>query len=461
MPRRIVRIEVLFMLAAAALPMGLAARGQEPHHAAAGARPGSVLIFPFENGSKDANLDWLGEGLAELTAERFESRHVAVLTRQERLAALEKLGLPGSSTFSHATMIKVGGAADADQIVFGSFAYDGKRVALRARVLGLSPLDLSEEFEQAAAPDELLRAHARLAAQLLCVIERGACADQGAAAGEASFTEPPSTLTLETLQSFVRGEMAPDDEARLRLLREAARQEPAWDLAAFHVGQIYFERRDCESALPWLSRVPPDRPRGAEASFNAGVCHLIRNDDARAEASFSALIERAHSSDPADAIPELAEARNNLGVARLRLGRWAEASAEFERATVLDAEEPSYWFNLGVARMAAGDPTAAADPLQHALSLDANDAEARRVLIAALEAAGRHDDAEARRKEGPTSDAAHPPASVPKDPAELARLARITMRLDPAALRPPVETPAAAQPGSSGAGLRPVTGEQL
>ena len=460
MPRRIVRIEVLFTLAAAALPMGFAARGQTPHHPAPGARSGTVLIFPFENGSKDANLDWLGEGLAELTAERLESRGVAVLTRQERLAALEKLGLPGASTFSHATMIKVGGAADADQIVFGSFAFDGKQIALRARVLGLSPLALSEEFEQSAARDELLRAHARLAAQLLCVIERGGCADSNAAARESSFTEPPPTLTLDTFQSFVRGVMAPDDEARLRLLREAARQEPAWDLAAFHVGQIYFERRDCESALPWLSRVPPDRPRGAEASFDGGVCHLIRNDDARAEASFSALIERAHSSDPADTIPELAEARNNLGVARLRLRKWPEAAAEFERATVLDGGEPSYWFNLGLARMAAGDPAAAVDPLQHALSLDANDAEARSVLIAALEAAGRRDDAEARRKEGPESDAAHPLAPVPKDPAALARLARITMRLDPAALRPPAETPAAAQPGSSGAGLRAVTGEQ-
>ena len=67
-----------------------------------------------------------------------------------------------------------------------------------------------------------------------------------------------------------------------RALREAARIELAWDRPAYELGKIYFGRRDCESALPWFSRVPPNRPDGPEASFDTGVCHLLRNDAARA-----------------------------------------------------------------------------------------------------------------------------------------------------------------------------------
>ena len=70
-------------------------------------------------------------------------------------------------------------------------------------------------------------------------------------------------------------------------MREAARLEPAWDRPAFELGQIYFKKRDCESALVWYSRVPPNRPDGPEASFSTGVCHLARNDAGRAEAAYS------------------------------------------------------------------------------------------------------------------------------------------------------------------------------
>src|ERR1700733_1261536 len=47
--------------------------------AAGEARAGTLVVFPFENDGRIANLDWLGEGLAELTVERFEDRGLKVL----------------------------------------------------------------------------------------------------------------------------------------------------------------------------------------------------------------------------------------------------------------------------------------------------------------------------------------------------------------------------------------------
>ena len=133
------------------------------------------------------------------------------------------------------------------------------------------------------------------------------------------------------------------------MLREAARLEPAWDRPAFELGQIYFKRRDCDSALVWYSRVPPNRPDGPEASFSTGVCHLARNDAARADASFSGLLERTRKTGEKDSLPELPEMHNNLGVARLRLGKWNEAGTEFDRASALDPEEADYLINIAIA----------------------------------------------------------------------------------------------------------------
>ena len=63
-----------------------AIRTRRVSRASAESRPGTLLVFPFENESRMANLDWLGEGLAELTVERLQDRGLSVLSRQERLA---------------------------------------------------------------------------------------------------------------------------------------------------------------------------------------------------------------------------------------------------------------------------------------------------------------------------------------------------------------------------------------
>ena len=45
-------------------------------------RAETVLIFPFENLSRMAKLDWLGEGLAELSVERVAGQGPIVFSRE-------------------------------------------------------------------------------------------------------------------------------------------------------------------------------------------------------------------------------------------------------------------------------------------------------------------------------------------------------------------------------------------
>jgi TolB-like protein len=401
--------------------------------------PGTLLVFPFENDSREASLDWLGEGLAELTTERLQDRGIILLSRQERLAALEKIGLPDSARFSHATIVKIATEADADGVVFGRFTSDGKTVMLEARVLRLSPPWLSPPYTQSGPLENLLRSHARLSWQILCALAQKNCLQPGANTDESSFADPPPSLRTDALQNFVRGIVALDDESRLRALREAARLEAAWDRPAFELGQLYFARHNCEAALPWYSRVPPDRPDGPEADFNTGVCHLLRNDAARAEASFSGLMERTRGADLKDRLPEMPEVHNNLGVARLRAGKPAEAASEFEWAAAIDEEEPDFWVNLGIAKLAAKQPTAAIPPFERARKIDPEDKGARTLLISTLESLGRAADAAALRSESPEG-SGRSAVPAPQDPAAMVRL---SMKFDRTLLRPGGDAPAA------------------
>ena len=287
---------------------------------------------------------------------------------------------------------------------------------------------------------DLLRAHARLAWQILCAFDRKECPPQGANRDESSFSEPPASLHLDALENFVRGLAGSQDEERLRLLREAARLEPAWDRPAFELGQIYFKRHDCESALVWYSRVPPNRADGPEASFATGVCHLARNDAARADAAFSGLLERTRKAGAKDSLPDLPEMHNNLGVARLRLGKWSEAGTEFERASALDPEEADYWVNIAIAKLIGKQAAAAVSPLERARKIDPDDKDARALLIATLESLGRNPEAAAIRAEAAENTDKSSQLNI-QDATGLERLARVSRNLDRTLLRPGGEAP--------------------
>jgi tetratricopeptide (TPR) repeat protein len=443
MPHRIFRLAIFIFCAAlcGVTTQGRARPGQTASAARAASsesRPETILIFPFQNDSRMANLDWLGEGLSELTAERFEDRGINVLSREDRLATLEKMGLPDSARFSHATIVKI--ATEADAVIFGRFEYDGQKATLEARVLRISPPSLSPAFTETSSMDDLLRAHARLTWKILCALNKKECPLQGASLDESSFSEPPPSLRPEALENFIRGVTGSQDEERLRLLREAARLEPAWDRPAFELGRIYFKRHDCDSALVWYSRVPPNRPDGPEASFATGVCHLARNDATRAEATFSVLLERTRRTGEKDWIPEVPEIHNNLGVSRLQIGKWNEAETEFERASTLDPEEADYWINIGIAKLIGKQAAAAVTALDHARKIDHDDKETRALSIATLESLGRGTEASALRAEASEKGDKLVMPNL-QDGVALARMARVSKNFDRTLLRPGGEAP--------------------
>ena len=323
-----------------------------------------------------------------------------------------------------------------------TFISDGQTLTLEARVLRLSPPWLSSPFTQSGTLENLLRTHERLTGHILCALAPANCRQPEDDTGESSFATPPTSFGAEALQNFVRGIIAPDDASRLRALKEAARLEPAWDRPAFELGQLYFMRHDCEAALPWYLHVPAGRPDGPEAAFNTGICYLLRNDAARAEATFSALLERSRTTERKDRLPEMPEVRNNLGVAHLRAGKSADAAAEFERAAALDEEEPDYWVNLGISKLAAKQPAAAVSSLERALKIDPKDKDARALLSSTLESLGRAADAAALMPES----ADNPARRIQPPPRDSVVQARVSMKFDRAVFRPGGGMPAGQSP---------------
>jgi tetratricopeptide (TPR) repeat protein len=387
---------------------------------AAPAAAQTILVLPFEPAAREPRHDWLGEGLAQLTAERVSGPGRTTLSREDWVAALERLGLPAGIQPSRATMLRVAEELEADFVLFGRYRSDDATLHITAQALRRDPAGLSPAFEASGPLASLMETHAPLAAALL---------------GFVLDAEPPPAaslprLRLDAFENYVRGLLAADSGQKLRLLREATRAEPNWMLPVVALGRAYFERQDCENALIWLSRVPPAHDRGYEAGFVSGVCHLLRNDLARAESAFAALREMT----PDDPAPPAV--LNNLGVVRAREGRWADAAALWNEASEADLDEPDYWFNRALGLVLTGEPAAAVGPLNDVLAQRPADRAARALLVFALERSGRAAEAASERE------AAGEPLPALAE-TELARLPRVQSRLGAAPLRRVLEPQAA------------------
>src|SRR5215470_6777430 len=85
-----------------------------------------LLILPFENASKAPGIDWIGESFPEVIGNRMSSAPLFIISRDDRLYAFARLGIPGSAKPSRATIYEMAQQIDADYVVVGRYNFDGK-----------------------------------------------------------------------------------------------------------------------------------------------------------------------------------------------------------------------------------------------------------------------------------------------------------------------------------------------
>ena len=381
---------------------------------------GIFLVFPFENDGANARLDWLCEGLEELTIQRLSAGGQKVFTHAGRTAELDRYGLPANARFSHATMLRIGAELDADFVIFGKFSSDGKSLTIEAHALRVSPTKLSNPVRENGALDSLMELNTKVVWKLL------AGNDKGFPSNLAEFSQLQRPLRLDAFEHYIRGLLATDDDGRVREFRESARLDPDWPDPVFALGQAYFSRRDCESALPWLAKVPTGSSLSAEAMFTTGVCRLLLNQPDKAEETFAALQNNLRNDLVAGA--ELPEVLNNLALARARRGNTTAAASGLLRALDLDPDEDDYPFNLGMLYLRGNDLTTAAKYFREASDREPENPEDRAMLVYALEKTGNK--TEAAQERSSAIETLGPNSLPAVKPESFARLDRVSTELD-------------------------------
>jgi tetratricopeptide (TPR) repeat protein len=323
----------------------------------------TVVVIPFENASPTPGLEWLGESFPEAFHEQLNSPVLYVASRDERLRAFDRQGVPAGIHPSRATLYRLAEQMDVDYAVLGSYSYDGTRLTAVAQLLDMRAQKLSPAVTESAPLADLGKLRSALAWDLLRQIRT-------------DFSEPKdkyiarvAPIRLDAMENYVQGTLATTAEEKVQHYREAARLNPDYAQAWLELGKTYYAQRAYEPAISALTQVPHSSPVAREANFYLGLAAYAHGDFAKSESAFEFVAAR---------LP-LAEVYNNLGVVAARRGQ-KNATDYFAKAIQNDPSDADYHYNMAVAMAQAGDRAAASRELRAALEHRPADTEAKLFL---------------------------------------------------------------------------------
>jgi tetratricopeptide (TPR) repeat protein len=333
----------------------------------------TVLVLPFFNHAGSANLDWIGESVAETLRDAMIQEGVLVLDRADRLEAYRRLSLRSGAELTHASIHKIGDSLDASLVVYGAYEAPSKgTLRITAHIVDLQRITLGPEFAETGQLDDLAILEYRLGWQVLQQMHWKSLP----ALDEFLQARPP--VRLDAVESYIRGLLAATPDQRHAFFTRAARLDAHYSQPCFQLGKIFWDKKDYKIAAGWLERVSRPDPHYLEAQFFLGLCRYNMANFSGAEECFQTV---------AAAVP-LNEVYDNLGAAQSRLDQSDAALASFRKALEGDTGDPDYYFNVGYCLWRAKQFDEAVESFRAALERNPSDTEATSLLGRALKKEG-------------------------------------------------------------------------
>ncbi len=323
----------------------------------------SVMVIPFQNASGSSDLEWVREAFPEVVGQRLQSPALYVVSRDERVAAMDHFGFPASVQPSRASSFRLAEQMDLDYVVLGRYALDGALVRVNAQLLDVRGKKLGPEVQESGTLAQLVSIQLALAWDVMRQMHPDLATSRDA------FVASSNAVRLDALEHYMRGVTALSASDRIGQLQAALKLSPDYLPALLQLGKAYFAAHKYEEAVRWFGQVPIETDQAREANFLLGLAACNLGQYERAETAFNFLATRF----------PLTEVYNNLGVVAVRRGR-RNAAEFFQKAVQADPSDADYHFNLGVTLYRAGDLAGAAKQLQETLSRRPSDVEAKTLL---------------------------------------------------------------------------------
>lgn len=342
--------------------------------AAVAALGDTFVVLPFANLSRNPNLDWIGESIADEMRETLAANGMIVLDRNAREEGYKRLGIRQNVLLTRASVMKIAEAIDAEQVVYGEFEFQPapagttppSRGTLKVigHVLDRKNLRQGPEFSELGALDDLAAIQNRVGWRALHTLH-----PEGAPPVEEYMASKP-VYRVDAIENYVRGVLAPSPDLQHRYFMNAIRIEPSLSRVHFRMGMLHYGRKEYKLAMEEFAKVLPVNSHYRESQFFVGVCKFHTSDFAGAQEAFEMVGKD---------IP-LSEVLNNIGVAQARRNRNDEALETLLKALEGDPSDATYQFNVGLMLWKRGKLDEAAGHFQLAVDRDPADVESQTML---------------------------------------------------------------------------------
>ncbi len=328
-----------------------------------------ILVLPFDNRSGQPSLNWIGDSFPATLNQRLNSAGFLTISRDDRLFALDHLGLPAGFRPTRATTIRIAQTLDANYVIVGSYNVQGARIQVQAQVLEVDQLKLSAPLDDSAELSRLFDIENAIAWKIARQVQ------PGFSVAQQTFLSASAGVRLSAFENYIRGTDAPTPQERTQRLEAAVQDAPTYADAQLALGKELYSSRQYDQAAAVLAKVTQNSRLALEANFYLGLARFNEAKYADAANAFSFVASR---------LP-LPEVVNDQGVALARQNK--DGTALFQRASNADPNDPDYHYNLAVSFYRRGDFASAQREIEAALKLKPSDSEAQQMR--ALIAAGR------------------------------------------------------------------------
>ena len=371
----------------------------------------TVMILPFENDSRKAEFNWVGESFADALSDLLKVPTLNVISNDERKTIQQKLRVPLTSLPSLATSLKLAREGRATLLIGGKYnivpaqGETAATVSVTAKIIRVNEgRFLSEEFPDGRritrdiilndALANLQTIQGQVAYQILYQRDKALPFSQN------QFVESANKVPARAFEAYIKGLLTAETDLQTRenyfknALRIYADDEKTkggvYSDVALELGHLFLNQKKFNEAIDYFSRVPAESPQYAEAAFYTGLIQWQQKNYEQALAVLRPLADdlkltSVYNTLGAIAVQASIAEKKNKGNADKLL---QEGLGHLKKASESAPDDSNTRFNYAVALFLNNNYKESADYLRPVLAVNSRDGEAYFLLAKALEKTG-------------------------------------------------------------------------
>ncbi len=369
----------------------------------------TVIVIPFENATKRAEFNWVGESIADSLTDLLKVPKLGVVSNQQRKLLQQRLKIPAAVLPSLATSLKMAREAKASLLVAGNYTItpETKEVAasvtVKAKIIRVNEgrflsdkLDngtrVNRELVLTDALGNLQTVQGQLAFQILNQRDKALPFTLN------EFVERANKVPAKAFEAYIKGLLTPmsDAESRANFFRNAIRiydeqkSGEIYEDAALELGHLYLTAGRYANAIAFFSRIPQASENYPEAAFYSGLVHWRERRFEQALAVLRPLAEDLKLTSVYNILGAIAiEASRGQKKNKGKSAAFLVEGLEFlSKASESAVDDTKIFFNHGFALFLQQEYEQAAEKIRPVLANNPQDGEAYFLLAKILEKLG-------------------------------------------------------------------------